>query len=801
MRSDALKITFDDVMLALARDLRSPVRFCTVVKRAGTFEDDFVDRAFFAEHKKVVLVIIAAELACARSAGVYRASGRRTSKSHTLPKGRTTIVIAHRLSTIKNADLIVAVDDGSVVEVGTHNQLMDNENLYYELVTAQSLGVDEAIVAGGVGRAISRRYRKRSESGASFHRKASVHRQQSEEGFQHQPSFKKQLTQKQLSKLQEEWDKDTPKVSILRVIKLNAREWWIILIGVIGAAVNGCIWPAFGFLFGEILEVFALPPDQILDEIHVWAGLFIVLGVVSGVGVFLKAACFAVSGENLTARLRSLSFRAMLRQEIGWHDDKKNSTGALTTRLANDASQVQGATGTRLGTLIETAFGLSFALLIALVYSWILTFVILAAVPILIISGLAEATILTGHTKKNKEAIESAGKIAVDSVDNIRTVASLGLESTFYSHYMGEIKRPYRRGIINSSVYGLTYAFSQATLYFMYAAIFRFGAYQVTRPNDDIAHESFEDIFRVFTALIFGAIAVGQAGAFAPNYTKARLSSNRIFQLLDRVPLIDGYSVDGETPDDTTGAVETENLQFKYPTRPDVFVLNGLKLSISPGKTLALVGPSGCGKSTIVSLLERFYDPSKGKMMLDGRDLRDLNIRWLRSQVGIVSQEPVLFDTSIAENISVHRRRWTGNIRKFLSKPWSSKTVPSQYRSRLPQSSQKPARQKRTVKKRRNSPSQALRTSFACSAMPHRWTAYSWPSGPSLASSTASPSLSSCSCLANSSTSTSTKSRPRLWPTVSTYRLTPATTFSSQTPVSFCRVESTPPSSMEPLSI
>ncbi|CAI8032913.1 ATP-dependent translocase ABCB1 [Geodia barretti] len=539
---------------------------------------------------------------------------------------------------------------------------MDSKGLYYELVTTQSLGVDEAVVAGGLGRAISRRYQKRSESGAedlSFHRQASVHRQQSEEGFQHQPSFKRQFTQKQLSKLQEEWDKDTPKVSILRVMKLNAREWWIILIGVVGAAVNGCIWPAFAFLFGEILEVFALPPDEVLDEIHVWAGLFIVLGVVSGTGVFLKAACFTVSGENLTARLRSLSFRAMLRQEIGWHDDEKNSTGALTTRLANDASQVQGATGTRLGTLIETAFGLSFSLIIALVYSWILTFVILGAVPILVISGLAEATILSGHTKKNKEAIESAGKIAVDSVDNIRTVASLGLENTLFNHYAGEITRPYRRGIINSSVYGLTYAFSQTTIYFMYAAIFRFGAYQVTRPDDDIAHESFEDIFRVFTALIFGAISVGQAGAFAPNYTKARLSSNRIFQLLDRVPLIDGYSVDGDTPDDATGAVETEDLQFKYPTRPDVLVLNSLKLSISPGNTLALVGPSGCGKSTIVSLLERFYDPSKGTMTLDGRDLRDLNIRWLRSQIGIVSQEPVLFDTSVAENI-----RYGANFRE-----------------------------------------------------------------------------------------------------------------------------------------
>ena len=111
--------------------------------------------------------------------------------------------------------------------------------------------------------------------------------------------------------------------------------------------------------------------------------------------------------------------------------------------------------------------------------------------------------------------------------------------------------------------------------------------------------------------------------------------------------------------DDTTGAVAAEDLQFKYPTRPDVVVLDSLNLSISSGKTLALVGPSGCGKSTIVSLLERFYDPSKGKMTLDGRDICDLNIRWLRSQIGIVSQEPVLFDTSIAENI-----RYGANFRE-----------------------------------------------------------------------------------------------------------------------------------------
>ena len=101
----------------------------------------------------------------------------------------------------------------------------------------------------------------------------------------------------------------------------------------------------------------------------------------------------------------------------------------------------------------------------------------------------------------------------------------------------------------------------------------------------------------------------------------------------------------------TTGAIAVENLQFNYPTRPEVQVMQGLSVSVKPGQTLALVGPSGCGKSTVVSLIERFYDPLGGMLTLDGVDLRDLNLQWLRSQIGIVSQEPVLFDATIAENI------------------------------------------------------------------------------------------------------------------------------------------------------
>ena len=101
----------------------------------------------------------------------------------------------------------------------------------------------------------------------------------------------------------------------------------------------------------------------------------------------------------------------------------------------------------------------------------------------------------------------------------------------------------------------------------------------------------------------------------------------------------------------TSGEVDVKSVHFNYPARPDVKVLQGLTVTVKPGQTLALVGPSGCGKSTIVSLIERFYDPVAGNVTMETTDLRDLNLRWLRAQIGIVSQEPLLFDCSIADNI------------------------------------------------------------------------------------------------------------------------------------------------------
>ena len=128
-----------------------------------------------------------------------------------------------------------------------------------------------------------------------------------------------------------------------------------------------------------------------------------------------------------------------------------------------------------------------------------------------------------------------------------------------------------------------------------------------------------------------------------------------IFELLDLVPKInnwessEGLRVD---PSSLRSDINLSDIEFTYPARPDMKILKGVSLNIQQGQSIAFVGSSGCGKSTITQLLERFYDPDKGQIRLDGRDLRDYNLHWLRSQIGIVSQEPILFDLSIAENIA-----------------------------------------------------------------------------------------------------------------------------------------------------
>ncbi|XP_060086046.1 ATP-dependent translocase ABCB1-like [Ylistrum balloti] len=551
--------------------------------------------------------------------------------------GRTTIVIAHRLSTIKTADTIAGFKDGEIVEMGTHDQLMSQGGVYKTLVTLQTQDRDEEeddIIAAYVGDG------KKPSAHGQLKRLLSTTSDPGSAG-EEEEDLKGDKKEKKKKKEKEE------SAPFSRVIRLNAPEWPYILLGSFCSLLNGGVQPAFAVIFAEVIGVFAEDEETQKKNVAMYSLILVGIGAGSFFAMLGQAYLFGKSGECLTLRIRQMVFRAMLRQDISWFDDQKNSTGALTTRLATDASQIQGAAGARIGTFFQSLANMGTAIIIAFIYGWKLTLVIFAFLPIIALAGMLEMKMLTGVAGQNKEALEDAGKIATEAIENIRTVASLSKEPKFLKLYVADLEIPYKAALRKAHLVGFAFSLSQAVLFFAYAASFYFGAYLI--KNNEM---NFVDVFKVFSAIVFGAMAVGQASAFAPDASKAGVSAAAIFKLLDQEPKIDWESEEGQKPDKFSSAVSFRNTKFRYPTRPDIKVLQGLNLDVAPGETLALVGASGCGKSTTVQLIERFYDPDEGVVLFDRYPIPDLNVQWLREQIGIVSQEPILFDCSIAENIA-----------------------------------------------------------------------------------------------------------------------------------------------------
>ncbi|KAE8452078.1 hypothetical protein EG329_002244 [Mollisiaceae sp. DMI_Dod_QoI] len=583
---------------------------------------------------KILLLDEATSALDTKSEGVVQAALEAASK------GRTTIVIAHRLSTIKGADNIVVMAEGSIVEQGTHDELVDKNGAYLQLLEAQRM------VAHTVAQDTEDSVEERMAL-EQTHTRGTV-----ASDVMVKPT--RTMTGKQ-SQYDEEAQTSAPdfNYSLWTLIKfitnLNRPEIKVMVTGLLCSIICGSGVPLQAVYMGKCIAALSLPPSEfhkLRHDVNFWSLMFLVTGIVIFFTFSFQGICFAYGSERLIFRARSKAIRAMLRQDISFFDRPENSSGALVSMLSTEVTSLAGMSGATLGSILAALTTIVVALSISCAIKWKLGLVCATAMPVLICCGFLRFWVLAQFNIRARKAYETSASFACEATAAIRTIASLTREDEVWNLYHDMLVDQTKRSLRSVLATSTLYAASQAGMFCASALGFWWGGTLISR------HElSMEAFFICFAAVIFGAQSAGGIFSFAPDMGKSKQAADALKTLFDRVPEIDSWSEQGDKVASVQGAIEFKDVHFRYPTRLTQPVLRGIDLKFEPGQYVALVGPSGCGKSTVVSLIERFYDPRSGSVLLDGKDISTLNLQDYRSQIALVSQEPVLYSGTIRDNI------------------------------------------------------------------------------------------------------------------------------------------------------
>jgi ATP-binding cassette subfamily B protein len=368
----------------------------------------------------------------------------------------------------------------------------------------------------------------------------------------------------------------------------------------------------------------------------------VVVSAIMAVATALRFTLFTTTGERVVARLREDLFRRLIAQEIGFFDARR--TGELTSRLAADTALVQNAVSVNISMGLRFFAQVAGGIVLLVITSPLLTAIMLAVVPPIAIGAVVYGRRVRKLAREAQDAVARSGEVAEETLAGIRTVRSFAAEESEVARYGRAVWASFelaRKRVVTNATFMSVASFAA---YGALALVLWYGGRLVARDQMTLGSLM---AFLVYTLMV--AFSLGGLSDLWAEFMKAAGASERVFELLDRKPEIP--LTDGRALPSVEGRIELSGVKFTYPSRTDVEVLRGIDLVLSPGEVVALVGPSGSGKSTIASLLMRLYDPTSGHVRLDGHDLVELSPSWLRRQVGVVAQEPLLFSCSVADNI------------------------------------------------------------------------------------------------------------------------------------------------------
>ncbi|KAM0984624.1 hypothetical protein EV2_012405 [Malus domestica] len=425
-------------------------------------------------------------------------------------------------------------------------------------------------------------------------------------------------------------------------------DYMLMSVGTISAIGNGLCTPLMTVIFGEVINSFGRTGNtkEVVDAVSKVALKNVYLAIGAGVAAFLQVSCWMVTGERQAARIRSLYLKTILRQDVGFFDTETN-TGEIVKRMSGDTVLIQEAMGEKVGTVIQLIATFIGGFVIAFVKGWLLALVMLSSIPPLVLAGAVVAILVSKLATRGQAAYSVAATVVEQTIVSIRTVASFTGEKQAISNYNNSLIDAYNSAVLEGLASGCGIGSVMLIMMCSFALAIWFGGKMILERG-----YTGGEVIIVLFAVLTGSLSLGNASPCMSAFAAGQAAAYKMFETINRKPDIDAYDTNGQQLQDIRGEIELRDVYFSYPARPDEQIFHGFSLSIPSGETAALVGESGSGKSTVISLIERFYDPQAGEVLIDGINLKEFQLKWIRQKVGLVSQEPVWFPCSIKDNIA-----------------------------------------------------------------------------------------------------------------------------------------------------